>query len=151
MYRMPSAQAKSAQGGSAEQPQPNRATRRHNLTPRSSATVCRWSTEARERERERKREREREQLLGDLLPPLAPPLRTDEDAQLRVPAVGDLLVGVEVVEAVVALLVAVGHALQDRVFCEVAQLDGELLVDLFGLGDGEVVVGHGVPELSRTQ
>ena len=45
-------------------------------------------------------------LLGDVLPPLAPPLGADEDAQLRVPAVRDVGVGVEVVQAVVALLLA---------------------------------------------
>src|SRR3954453_11457121 len=46
-------------------------------------------------------------FLFDLLPPLAPPVGADEDPQLRVPAVRDLVVRVQVVEAVVALLVAV--------------------------------------------
>src|SRR5882724_6331987 len=40
--------------------------------------------------------------VGDLLPPLAIPIGTDEDPQLRVPAVRDLGGVLEVVEAVVA-------------------------------------------------
>src|SRR6478735_5368440 len=77
------------------------------------------------------------QLIFDLFPPLTPPLAADEDAQLGMPAVGNLLIDVRIVEAVVTALVAVGLTAQDRIFREVAQLNRQLLVDLFGLGFGE--------------
>jgi len=48
-----------------------------------------------------------------------------------VPAVADSLVGIQVIEAVVALLVAVGFSLQDVVLDHVLELESELLVDLF--------------------
>src|SRR4051812_15522202 len=79
----------------------------------------------------------------DLVPPLAPPFGAHEDAELGVPAVRDVGGVLEVVEAVVALLVAGGRAFEHRVGGEVTQLHGELLVDLLGLGIGDDVVGHG--------
>src|SRR5258706_11775413 len=78
----------------------------------------------------------------DLLPPLAPPLVSDEDPQLGVPAVRDGLVGVQIEQAVGALLVAVRPAFEHCIFREVLELKRELLVDLFGLGLGQLVVGH---------
>ena len=45
-------------------------------------------------------------LFGNGLPPLAPPVGAHEDAQLRVPAVRDLRGVLQVVEAVLALLLA---------------------------------------------
>jgi len=57
--------------------------------------------------------------LGDGLPPLAPPVGADEDADLLVPAVRDLCRVLEVVAAVLALLVAVRLALEDGVVGEV--------------------------------
>src|SRR5205823_10934272 len=79
-----------------------------------------------------------------LLPPLTPPVATDEDAQLRMPAIRNLLIGLDVIEAVVAALLRVGLTTQDRVLGEVPQLQRQFLVDLFGLGLGELVlvVGH---------
>src|SRR5579863_5599287 len=79
---------------------------------------------------------------GDLLPPLAPPVPPDEDAELGVPAVGEVFGLVEVVAAIVAPLVARGVPPQDVVLHHVAELDGELLVDLLRLGLGNRVVGH---------
>src|SRR3954447_12131296 len=81
-------------------------------------------------------------VLFDLLPPLAPPLVPDEDPQLRVPAVRDRVVRVEVVQAVGALLLAVGLALQDGPLGEVPELDPVLLVDLLRLGLRDLVVAH---------
>src|SRR3954469_7450257 len=81
-------------------------------------------------------------LLRDLLPPLAPPVGTHEDPQLRVPAVGDLGGVLEVVEAVLALLLALRLTLQDGVVGEMAELDRQLLVDLLRLGIRDDVVGH---------
>ena len=45
-------------------------------------------------------------LVRHGVPPLAPPLRSDEDANLGVPAIGDVGVRLEVVATVLALLVA---------------------------------------------
>src|SRR3954454_15635554 len=65
------------------------------------------------------------------------------------PAVGNGVLGVEVVPAVVALLVAVRLALQGRSFEEIPELEPVLLVDLFGLGFGDLVVGHGAAKQQR--
>src|ERR1019366_3864315 len=54
-------------------------------------------------------------VLGKGAPPLAPPFRPDQDPQLLVPAVGDVVVRLEVVPAVLALLVSGGLALQDGI------------------------------------
>src|SRR5262249_48598862 len=81
-------------------------------------------------------------LLFDLLPPLTPPLRPDQDAQLGMPAVGDLLVAVHVEAAAAALLFAIRLPAQDRVLGQVTQLKGELLVDLFRLGARQLIIGH---------
>src|SRR4029450_4093385 len=64
-----------------------------------------------------------------------------EDAPLRVPAVRDLGGVLEVVPAVLALLLALGLALEHRVVGEMAQLDRKLLVDLLGFRLGDHVVG----------
>jgi hypothetical protein len=40
--------------------------------------------------------------LVDLFPPLAPPVAADQDSQLRVPAVRELVVRVQIEQAVVA-------------------------------------------------
>src|SRR3954452_18867150 len=82
----------------------------------------------------------------DLLPPLAPPRAADEDAQVRVPAVRELGVGVEVEEAVVAaillaeLLERMGA--QDRSIHEVLPLEPLLAVDLLRFGCGNLVGRH---------
>jgi len=82
------------------------------------------------------------QPLLRLLPPLTPPRPADEDPQLRMPAVRDVLVGVHVIEAVVAALVAVRLTLQDVVLDHVRELQRLLLVDLFRLRLREQVIGH---------
>src|SRR4051795_4258333 len=69
--------------------------------------------------------RSRSALVGDLLPPLAPPLGAHEDAQLEVPAIGDLLGGLQVVQAVLALLVAGWMALEHGVRGEDPKLHRE--------------------------
>jgi hypothetical protein len=81
-------------------------------------------------------------LVFDLLPPLAPPVAADQDAQLGVPAVRERLVGVQVVQAVVTALVAVGFALEHVVLAEVLELQRKLLVDLLRLRFGQRVIGH---------
>src|SRR5678815_2570649 len=78
-------------------------------------------------------------------PPLAPPAPADQDPQLGVPAVREVGVRIEVVQTVVALLVAVRLALEHRVLGQVAQLERQLLVDLFRLGAGQIVVSHSRP------
>src|SRR5688572_25852214 len=87
-----------------------------------------------------------------LFPPLAPPRTSDEDAQLGVPAVRDLGVGLEIEQAVVAALVAVRLTLEDVVLDHVAQLQRLLLVDLLGLRLGQVVghLGRAYTEPPRT-
>ena len=47
-------------------------------------------------------------FLGDLFPPLAPPLGSDQDPELLVPAIGDLLVRLDVIPAVLTLFLARG-------------------------------------------
>src|SRR3954447_24279894 len=86
-------------------------------------------------------------VLRNLLPPLAPPVAADQNPQLRVPAVGDVLVGVEVVQTVVAPLATVRLAAQDRVLRQVTELDAQLLVDRLGLRCAHVVdgLGHAAP------
>jgi len=82
-------------------------------------------------------------VFGDRLPPLAPPVGADEDAQHRVPAVRDLGSVLEVVPAVLALLVAVLRlGLEDRIVGEVTQFDRELLVDLLRFRLGDLVFGE---------
>jgi len=80
--------------------------------------------------------------LGCLLPPLAPPLGADENAKLLVPAIRDVVVRLKVVAAVLAFFATLWMASQDRILCEMAELDGQPLVDLLGLGLGDYVVGH---------
>src|SRR6202034_4042029 len=80
--------------------------------------------------------------LWNRLPPLAPPVAPDQDAELRVPAVRKILVRLEVVTAVGAPFVARGMPTEDLVVHQVAQLDGESLVDLLRLWLGNRVVGH---------
>src|SRR5580765_2671038 len=61
--------------------------------------------------------------LFDAFPPLAPPLGADENPQLLVPAVRDRVVGVQVVEAVAALLAfAVRLAAQHGPLHEIPEL-----------------------------
>ncbi len=84
----------------------------------------------------------------DLLPPLAPPVAADQDAQLRVPAVGDVPVGVKVVQTVVAPLAAVGLAAQDRVLGEMAELHAQLLVDGLRFRRADIVDGCGLAHLA---
>ena len=66
-------------------------------------------------------------LVGGLilapLPPLTPPLCPHQNAQLRMPAVRQLFVWVEIEEAIRAALLALGHAAKDGVFGQVAQLE----------------------------
>ena len=80
--------------------------------------------------------------LGFGLPPLAPPLVAHQDPQLRVPAVGDVLVGLEVVATVLALFLAGRFALQHRVLGEVPELDLQFLVNRLRFGFRDHVVGH---------
>jgi hypothetical protein len=80
--------------------------------------------------------------LGDGVPPLAPPLGAHQDAQLGMPAVRDLVVRLEVVETVLALLLAGGLPRQYGVRGQVAQFDREGLVDLLRFRVGNHVVGH---------
>src|SRR5205807_9980222 len=82
--------------------------------------------------------------VGNRLPPLAPPVGADQDAQLRVPAIRDLGRVLEVVPAVLAMLLALRLSLEHRVVRQVPQLDGELLVDLLRFRFGDLVVSHGV-------
>src|SRR5260370_365191 len=60
------------------------------------------------------------------------------------PAIRNLLIGLDVIQAVVAALFSVRLAAQNGIFSEVTQLHGQLLVDLFRLGFGQLVfvVGH---------
>src|SRR5690606_629158 len=76
-------------------------------------------------------------LLVDLLPPLTPPVGTNQDAQLRVPAIRKLGVGLEIEETVVALLAAIGHALENVVRDHVLEFESLFLVDLFGFRSGK--------------
>src|SRR6185295_3408186 len=69
---------------------------------------------------------------GDRFPPLAPPLGPDENPELRVPAIGDVVVGIEVVEAVAALLFSQRMPFEHRSLGEVLQLEPVLLVDFLG-------------------
>jgi len=65
---------------------------------------------------------------------MAPPFGPDEDAELQMPAVRDLVVGVQVVEAVPALLLALkGVNSEHRALGEIAQLKPVLLVDCLRL------------------
>src|SRR3954451_22663890 len=95
----------------------------------------------------------------DLLPPLAPPRAADEDAQVRVPAVRELGVGVEVEEAVVAAVLLAelleGVGAQDRSIHEVLPLEPLLAVDLLRFGCGNLVGRHRgdptvAPQVPRT-
>src|SRR5438876_245480 len=64
------------------------------------------------------------------------------------PAVRDVVVGIQVVEAVTALLVAIRLALEYGILGEMLELECQLLIDLFGLGRGQVV-GHCRDDTSR--
>src|SRR5438477_12730573 len=82
-------------------------------------------------------------LLGRYgFPPLAPPLRSHEDAQLHVPAVRNKRGRLEVVEAVLALLLARRHALQHGVRRQDPKVHRQLLVDLLRLWRWNLVVRH---------
>src|SRR6266540_636808 len=64
----------------------------------SLRSVCAWSGICRSyalSEGQLPRSSATDSVLGNRLPPLTPPFRADQDAQLRVPAVGDLVVWVE--------------------------------------------------------
>src|SRR6516164_973235 len=79
----------------------------------------------------------------NLLPPLAPPVPAHEDADLGVPAIGKVLVVLQVVAAVVTSLVTRGMASEHVVVDHVAELHGQLLVNFLWLWLGNGVVGHG--------
>src|SRR3954471_9620112 len=84
--------------------------------------------------------------LGDLLPPLAPPIAAHEDAQVRMPAVREVGVRVEVEEAVVAPVhlaeLLEGVRSQDRPVHKVLPFEPLLLVDFLWFRRRDLVVGH---------
>src|SRR4051794_29335399 len=89
---------------------------------------------------------EAESAGRDLLPPLAPPAAAHEDAQVRVPAVRQVGVGIEVEEAVVAPVLATELLervrTQDRSIHDVLPLEPLLTVDLLRFRRRDVIVGH---------
>src|SRR4030095_11524814 len=76
------------------------------------------------------------------LPPLAPPRPPDENAQLRVPAVCELLVWIQIEKAIRAELFPVRHRAQYGVICQVSQLECAGFINRLWYRDGAVIV-HG--------
>src|SRR5438874_2188514 len=68
-------------------------------------------------------------LTIGFLPPLAPPVLIDQELDLRLPAVREIAVGVQVVQAVAAVLLAVRMRLEARVLDEVLELQRIFFVD----------------------
>jgi hypothetical protein len=83
-----------------------------------------------------------ELVLVHFLPPLTPPFGANKNAQLWMPAVRNVCVSVQVVEAVSALLIAVRFAFENGVLRQMLEFQRQFFIDFFGLGLGQIV-SHG--------